>query len=56
MGKKGKNCLKQEVEEEPKKKKIITEEQLMDKTHMDRTVFIPMLIKDALYPPFNFDC
>jgi hypothetical protein len=33
----------------PKKKNIITEEQLMDKTHMDKTEFIPMLPEESLY-------
>lgn len=45
MGKKGKyNKNNQQEEEEPRKKKImITEEHLMDKTHMDPTNFIPLI-------------
>lgn len=57
MGKKGKyNKQNQQDEEEPRKKKImITEEHLMDKTHMDNTEFLPFLPEDALYPPFGID-
>jgi hypothetical protein len=33
---------------------MITEEQLMDKSHMDRTEFIPLLAKESLYEPFIF--
>lgn len=42
MGKKGKY---RQVEEEPvpKKKAVLTEEQLMDKSHMDKTEYIPLL-------------
>ena len=36
----------------PKKKTMITEEQLMDKTHMDKTEFVPFVPDDSLYPPF----
>ena len=44
MGKKGKYNKNQQEEEEPRKKKImITEEHLMDKTHMDDSEFLPML-------------
>ena len=42
MGKKGK-YRQAEEEDLPKKKTMITEEQLMDKTHMDKTEFIPLL-------------
>ena len=27
----------------------------MDKSHMDKTQFIPLLPSDSLYPPFIFD-
>lgn len=42
MGKKGKY---RQIEEEPvpKKKAVLTEEQLMDKSHMDKTEYIPLL-------------
>lgn len=54
MGKKGK--YRQQVEDEPmpKKKTMITEEQLMDKTHMDMTEFIPLLPDESIYPPFIY--
>ena len=32
---------------------MITEEHLMDKTHMDATEFIPYLADDSLYPPYK---
>jgi hypothetical protein len=53
MGKKGK-YRQQEEEELPKKKAMITEEHLMDKTHMDKTEFVPLLPSEALYPPFIY--
>lgn len=34
---------------------MITEEQLMDKTHMDKTEFIPLLPSESLYSPFLYD-
>ena len=34
---------------------MITEEHLMDKTHMDSTEFIPFLPDDALYFPYKLD-
>lgn len=54
MGKKGKY---KQVEEQPmpKKKTMITEEQLMDKTHMDKTKFIPLLPDESIYPPFIYN-
>jgi hypothetical protein len=54
MGKKGKY---KQVEEEPmtKKKTILTEEQLMDKSHMDKTEYIPLLPSESMYPPFIFN-
>jgi hypothetical protein len=53
MGKKGKY---KQVEEEPmpKKKTMITEEQLMDKSHMDKTEYLPLLPDEAIYPPFIY--
>lgn len=39
----------------PKKKTILTEEQLMDKTHMDKTEYIPLLPAETMYPPFIFN-
>ena len=54
MGKKGKHRHVEE-EEVPKKKTMITEEHLMDKTHMDRTEFTALLPTESLYPPFIHD-
>lgn len=54
MGKKGKYKNQAEEDDQPKKKKMmITEEHLMDKTHMDNTQFVPFLPEDALYPDSN---
>jgi hypothetical protein len=27
----------------------------MDKSHMDKTQFLPLIPKDCLYPPFTYD-
>lgn len=55
MGKKGKHNNNQKYEEdEPKKKKfMITEEHLMDKTHMDNTEFVSFIPSDSLYFPYT---
>ena len=55
MGKKGKGKYFEVEEEMPKKKNIITEEQLMDKTHMDKTEFIPLLPEESLYEPYIYN-
>lgn len=55
MGKKGKGYRREEEEEPVKKKNMITEEQLMDKSHMDRTEFIPLLPTESLYFPFQYE-
>ena len=34
---------------------MLTEEQLMDKSHMLKTQYIPLLDKDSLYNPFTYD-
>ena len=54
MGKKGKyNNNNKNEDDEPKKKKfMITEEHLMDKTHMDSTQFISFVPSDSLYFPY----
>lgn len=54
MGKKGKyNNNNKNDDDEPKKKKfMITEEHLMDKTHMDSTEFLSFVPADALYFPY----
>jgi hypothetical protein len=54
MGKKGKGHRREEEDEPVKKKNVITEEQLMDKSHMDRTDFIPLLATESLYAPFIY--
>jgi len=33
---------------------MITEEHLMDKSNMDYTNFVPILLSDVMYPPYAF--
>ena len=54
MSKKRKHNQKPEEEEFKKKNFMITEEHLMDKTHMETTQYLPYLPNDSLYPNFQY--
>jgi hypothetical protein len=53
-GKYKKNKNEEEEEDFKKKKPMITEEHLMDKSNMDYTNFVPISLADVLNPPYNF--